>query len=149
MEALLDGQFAKMLHLVTRGIEATGVIVIVVGMVLAAAGFLRDRGEAGAYHQLRATLGRAILLGLELLVAADIINTVAIEPTLTSLAVLAGIVLIRTFLSLSLEVEIEGRWPWQKPARETSRRGPRRHPSGEQNAPAPPGLTFATGKRKP
>lgn len=60
-------------------------------------------------------MGRAILLGLELLVAADIINTVAIDPTLESLAVLAGIVLIRTFLSLSLEVEIEGRWPWQSP----------------------------------
>ena len=59
-------------------------------------------------------MGRSILLCLEFLVAADIINTVAIEPTLESLAVLAGIVIIRTFLSFSLEVEIEGRWPWQR-----------------------------------
>jgi uncharacterized membrane protein len=58
------------------------------------------------------------LLGLEFLVAADIINTVAIEPTLDSVIVLAGIVLIRTFLSWSLEVEIEGRWPWQRAAAE-------------------------------
>ena len=62
----------------------------------------------------RSNLGRSILLGLEFLVAADIINTVAVEPTIQSLIVLAGIVLIRTFLSFSLEVEIEGRWPWQK-----------------------------------
>ena len=62
----------------------------------------------------RSSLGRAILLGLEFLVAADIINTVAVTPTLLSVAVLAGIVIIRTFLSFSLEVEIEGRWPWQR-----------------------------------
>jgi uncharacterized membrane protein len=66
----------------------------------------------------RTDLGRSILLGLEFLVAADIIATVALKPTLESLAVLAGIVLIRTFLSFSLEVEIEGRWPWQRPAGE-------------------------------
>ena len=71
-------------------------------------------------------LARSILLGLELLVAGDIINTVAVEPTLRSLAVLAGIVLIRTFLSVSLEVEIEGRWPWQAPrAERTPADGPR------------------------
>ena len=64
----------------------------------------------------RSNLGRSILLGLEFLVAADIINTVAVEPTIQSLIVLAGIVLIRTFLSFSLEVEIEGRWPWRKAA---------------------------------
>lgn len=110
----MDELFAEILHLITRAIEAAGVLVIVVGVALAAVDFLRQRDQQEAYHQLRSTLGRAILLGLELLVAADIINTVAIEPTLESLAVLAGIVLIRTFLSLSLEVEIEGRWPWQQ-----------------------------------
>lgn len=62
----------------------------------------------------RSGLGRSILLGLELLVAADIINTVAVEPTIESLLVLASIVLIRTFLSFSLKGEIDGRWPWQK-----------------------------------
>ena len=81
----------------------------------------RAGGGSDPYKQLRSNLGRSILLGLELLVAGDIINTVAVEPTLASLAVLAGIVLIRTFLSVSLEVEIEGRWPWQsasEPARD-------------------------------
>ncbi|NYI96980.1 DUF1622 domain-containing protein [Streptomonospora nanhaiensis] len=66
-----------------------------------------------AYRPYRQGLGRAILLGLELLVAADIIRTVAVAPTFRSVGVLAGIVLIRTFLSFSLEVELEGRWPWQ------------------------------------
>jgi len=66
------------------------------------------------YTRFRRVLGRAILLGLELLVAADIIKTVAVTPTLESVGVLAIIVLIRTFLSWSLELEISGRWPWQK-----------------------------------
>ena len=70
-------------------------------------------GEQG-YRQYRQRLGRAILLGLELLVAGDIIRTVAVTPTFESAGVLAVIVLIRTFLSFSLEVELEGRWPWSK-----------------------------------
>ncbi len=107
------------IHLLTRAVEVTGIAIIVVGAFGALALFLfrmataaepRDRMVAG----FRSSLGRSILLGLEFLVAADIINTVAIEPTLDSLAILAGIVLIRTFLSFSLEVEIDGRWPWQK-----------------------------------
>ncbi|HWT29829.1 MAG TPA: DUF1622 domain-containing protein, partial [Propylenella sp.] len=67
-----------------------------------------------AYHAFRTSLARGILLGLEFLVAADIIGTVAVEPTLQNLAVLGLIVLIRTFLSFSLQLEIEGRWPWQR-----------------------------------
>jgi uncharacterized membrane protein len=110
--------FSQVLDYSTRFIELIGIFVIVIGIAVAGIRFLRDRAEDGAYHTLRSTLGRAILLGLELLVAADIINTVAIEPTLESLAVLAGIVLIRTFLSFSLEVEIEGRWPWQRARRQ-------------------------------
>lgn len=101
---------------VTRAVEVAGILVILAGAVISGAFYVRDlrRGErSAAYKCLRSNLGRSILLGLELLVAADIINTVAIEPTLDSLAVLAGIVLIRTFLSFALEVEIEGRWPWQ------------------------------------
>lgn len=105
--------FTTALQLIILAIETAGVLVIVIGAVVAGARFLRQSSKAHAYRQLRSTLGRAILLGLELLVAADIINTVAIEPSLDSLAVLAGIVLIRTFLSFSLEVEINGRWPWQ------------------------------------
>ena len=72
------------------------------------------RDEPNNYRRFRQQLGRSILLGLELLVAADIIRTVAVTPTVTSVVVLGGIVVIRTFLSFSLELEITGRWPWQK-----------------------------------
>jgi uncharacterized membrane protein len=92
--------------------------VLLLGAVLAAAVFLRRllRGAdfQESYHALRADLGRAILLGLELLVIADIIGTVAIEPTLQNLGVLALIVVIRTALSFALELEVSGRWPWQR-----------------------------------
>jgi uncharacterized membrane protein len=106
--------FSTSLDAITKAVEALGVLIIVIGAIFALGRYLHNTGASDAYRQLRSTLGRAILLGLELLVAADIINTVAIEPTLDSLAILAGIVLIRTFLSLSLEVEIDGRWPWQR-----------------------------------
>lgn len=111
-----DMALLEIVHAVTRVVEVAGIAVILVGALVSAAIYGRQlmKGAAGAaYRQLRSNLGRSILLGLELLVAADIINTVAIEPTLDSLLVLAGIVLIRTFLSFALEVEIEGRWPWQ------------------------------------
>ena len=98
--------------------DLAGVAVILVGVALSFVAFgrrwLRDRLFPDAYRVLRQSLGRSILLGLEILVAADIIRTVAVEPTLDSVAVLAGIVAIRTFLSFSLEVELEGRWPWQR-----------------------------------
>jgi uncharacterized membrane protein len=81
---------------------------------MAAVAHARRRGT-NTYRPFRQQLGRSILLGLELLVATDIIRTVAAAPTLASIAVLSGIVLIRTFLSFSLELEINGRWPWQKP----------------------------------
>ena len=101
----------------TRAVEIIGVAIIVIGAAGSLLVFLgrmtRPRGREATIAAFRSDLGRSILLGLEFLVAADIINTVAIEPTLNSLAVLAGIVAIRTFLSWSLEVEIEGRWPWQ------------------------------------
>ncbi len=102
-------------------LELFGVAVIAIGVVLATARFVRDirsQDRKGAYDSYRANLGRGILLGLELLVAADIVGTVAITPTFESLGVLAAIVLIRTFLSFSLEVEIEGRWPWQRARQE-------------------------------
>lgn len=91
--------------------------MIVIGGVVATGHFLRrvvDRTSFSvAYRLYRRGLGRALLLGLEFLVAGDIIRTVTASPTLTEVAVLAGIVLIRTFLSVALEVETEGRWPWQ------------------------------------
>ena len=96
-------------------IDGAGVAVLVLGAVIAAgtAAVRLARRETGSYRRFRQQFGRAILLGLELLVAGDIIRTVAAQPTLTSVAILAIIVLIRTFLSFSLEVELTGRWPWQ------------------------------------
>ena len=95
-------------------IDAAGVVIIVTGASIAfVAGVVRlSRRESDVYRRFRQQLGRAILLGLELLVAGDIVRTVAASPGLTSVAVLAAIVLIRTFLSFSLETT--GRWPWQK-----------------------------------
>jgi len=107
------------LHWIARAAEAAGVLVIVLGAAVATGSFLLSaaRGDLdGSYHRFRSTLARGILLGLEFLVAADIIGTVAIEPTLSNLYVLGLIVLIRTFLSFSLEIEIEGRLPWRSSA---------------------------------
>jgi uncharacterized membrane protein len=108
---------------ITRAVEIVGVALILVGAASATVRFLvqwRVVGLPDAYREYRQHLGRAILLGLEFLVAGDIINTVAVDPTFRSIGVLAGIVVIRTFLSFSLEVEIEGRWPW---ARRTAMEG--------------------------
>ena len=108
--------FSEIIEGIGKVLDAVGVVAIVGGpvaaVVLASRGLLRR--EADVYRRFRRFLGRSILLGLELLVAADIIRTVAVTPTLDSVAVLAAIVVIRTFLSWSLEVEITGRWPWQK-----------------------------------
>jgi uncharacterized membrane protein len=110
-------QFNNAIEEVGMVIDAAGAVVIVVGSIGAAvlAGRQAMTRSRTFYRDFRQRLGKAILLGLELFVAADIIRTVA-TPNLTSVAVLAGIVAIRTFLSFSLEVEITGRWPWQKPA---------------------------------
>jgi len=103
--------------------EVAGVGVILGGFVYALwRAFKRTRpdGET-SYEAFRATFGRAVLLGLEILVAADLIRTIAVDPTLDNLYVLGLLVLIRTFLSWSLEVEIDGRWPWQRAASEKER----------------------------
>ncbi|MGE0034570.1 MAG: DUF1622 domain-containing protein [Xanthobacteraceae bacterium] len=104
-------QLAKVLELV-------GVAIIIGGALLAGVLFVRDGGRTGnwrtAYDQCRSNLGRSILLGLELLVGADIISTITAPLTFESVGLLAGIVAIRTFLSFALETEIEGCWPWQR-----------------------------------
>ncbi len=115
--------FAEIIEWVGQAVDAAGVGAILVGTLIAAWFFVRrslggDRSDH-SYSAFREGLGRALLLGLELLVAADIIRTVAVTPTIESVVVLALIVLIRTFLSWSLEVELNGRWPWQK-AKESS-----------------------------
>lgn len=97
------------------GIEVVGVLIMIFGPIFAAWRYLFDKHDDGSsYRTFRHDLGKAILLGLEFLVAGDIIATVSTDPTLNNVLVLGLIVLIRTFLSLSLQVELEGRWPWQK-----------------------------------
>lgn len=111
-----------MIETAGRLMDFAGVAVMVVGALvsipLALRGFQPRKLPAGSaplsvYRSYRQLLGRSILLGLELLVAADIIRSVAVTPTFEGVGVLAVIVLIRTFLSFSLELEITGRWPWQ------------------------------------
>jgi uncharacterized membrane protein len=97
------------------GIESLAVAVILIATAHGTISFLLHMRQAvpDAYEQYKARLGKALLLGLELLVAADIIRTVALEPTLPNVMILAVLVVVRTFLSWSLVVEIEGHWPWR------------------------------------
>jgi uncharacterized membrane protein len=108
--------FQQLVESVGKVVDAGGVGIVVIGALIATVLALRMvlRKEPGAYESYRRLLGRSILLGLEFLVAADIIRTVAVTPTFRSVGVLAVIVVIRTFLSFSLELEITGKWPWQK-----------------------------------
>ncbi len=109
--------FTTTIEWIGKAIEAAGVAVIVLGVLLASLRHVprlfRDSSHLD-YRTYRRSIGRAILLGLELLIAGDIIRTVAIDPTFRSVGVLAAIVAIRTFISLELELEINGRWPWQQ-----------------------------------
>jgi uncharacterized membrane protein len=108
-------RFKQVMELVASGVDVVGVSVIVIGAAISSAMFLRFvwRDFEEAYRAYRRSLGRAVLLGLEFLVAGDIIRTVAVSPSITNVTALAIIVLIRTFLSFSIELEIEHRWPWQ------------------------------------
>lgn len=108
--------FQEIIEHVVLAVEALGVAAIVLGALLGIliASWQLIQHQKDVYQNFRRFLGRSILLGLELLVAADIIRTVAVTLSLRSVAVLAIIVVIRTFLSWSLELEISGRWPWQK-----------------------------------
>lgn len=117
-------RFNSAIEGVGKFVDGVGVAAIVIGIVAAGLMTIRSRhSTSDDYRLFRQRLGRAILLGLELLVAADIIRTVAVTPTFTSAGVLAMIVAIRTFLSFSLEVELEGHWPWS--------RNPPSQPAGE------------------
>jgi len=109
---------------VAKVFEAVGVAVLaigfVVGFVHAGIGYVRGEDRSAVYRALRSFVGRTILLSLEILVAADLIRTVAVDPSLENVASLGVIVLIRTILSFSLDVEIEGRLPWRSRPSETS-----------------------------
>lgn len=101
---------------IARVIEALGVATIVIGVLIALTKFVftLQNVQPRNYKLLRRDLGKGILLGLEILVAGDIIATVVTEPTMERVLILAVIVLIRTFLSLSIQIEVEGKFPWQK-----------------------------------
>jgi uncharacterized membrane protein len=97
-------------------LDITSFAVILLGVALSTAVFIVRVWQSGFlanYREYRANLGRGILIGLELLIAADILKSVVVDPTLQGIAVLGGIVAIRTFLSISLDVEINGHWPWE------------------------------------
>lgn len=94
-------------------LEMVGAAIIGIGTIGSLLSVVSVKTSARQFGTLRRRVGKAILLGLEFLIAADIIRTVAVSPNLAGLAVLAGIVAIRTFLSFALEVEMAGRWPWQ------------------------------------
>ncbi len=116
------------INLLARTLELLGVLIILVAIVIAMVTFLRDgrrtKDWPSAYRHCRHTIGRGILLGLELLVAGDIISTTTSQLTFESVGSLAAIVVIRSFLSLSLRTEIEGRLPWQRAIKESERSEP-------------------------
>jgi uncharacterized membrane protein len=109
--------FDDVMELVVHGFEIGGVLILVVGSLAAfvtAAASYRRIGAVRAYEGARRNVGRAILLGLEFLIIADIVLTITVDPTLDSARALGLIVLVRTFLSFSLEVELEGTLPWRR-----------------------------------
>jgi uncharacterized membrane protein len=113
-----SGMFGKIASLTSACIEAAGILVIVIGALASTIYFLRrlaiSRSFELSYPSYRSDLGRCILLGLELLVAADIVGTVVVDPTFVNLGVLAIIVAIRIALSFAMDVEINGHWPWRQ-----------------------------------
>src|SRR3989344_1671274 len=114
-------QFTEVISLIGYAIEAAGVLVVAVGSCVSSIVFVRTfrKLHAGvAYKNFRRQLGRSIILGLEFLIAGDIIRTVVVESTLENIAALGLIILIRTFLSVALHLEVEGRWPWQHARRD-------------------------------
>ena len=113
-------QFTEIISFAGYAIEAIGVLVVMIGSGVSSFAFLRTfrrLPEGVAYKTYRRQLGRSIILGLEFLIAGDIIRTVVVSASLESVAVLGLIILIRSFLSVTLHLEVEGRWPWQEEER--------------------------------
>ena len=108
-------QLAHYIDIIAKTIEFIGVIIMVAGLLFAVYLAIRSihNFTHKTYLEIRQAVGKSILLGLEVLIAADIMATVVTTPTLRDVLILGFIVLIRTFLSLSLQVELEGRFPWQ------------------------------------
>ena len=114
-------QFTDIISIAGYAIEAVGVLVVVAGSCISSIVFIRTFSilpEGMAYKTYRRQLGRSIILGLEFLIAGDIIRTVVVADTLENVAILGLIILIRSFLSVTLHLEVEGRWPWQAEKRD-------------------------------
>lgn len=115
--------------ILSKILEMVGVAIILIGVVWSTFNFFSAGSKTGdwraAYDNYRANLGRGILLGLELLVGADIMSTVTAPLTFASVGLLAGVIVIRTFLSFSLETEIQGCWPWQRARLSAAQTDPR------------------------
>ena len=113
--------FQQIIEYIAEGVEVFGVLVTLVGLICAVVRFVRGTKSIcfcknnEDYLQFRSEVGRSLLIGLEFLVAGDIIHTVAVQPTLDNLTVLGALIVLRFFLSIALELEIDGRWPWQRP----------------------------------
>ncbi len=111
------GAFEQMvshwIRIIGTGIDLFGVLIIVAGIAWSSVSFMKRSMGEQHHDAYKVRIGRSLLLGLEVLVAADIVKTIALEPTFMSLGVLMGLVLVRTFLGWTLVLEIEGRWPWQ------------------------------------
>ena len=110
--------YEEIIEDIVRVVEALGAAIMVVGgfvaLVMYVVAMSRPDGRSGAYQHLRQSLARVILLGLEVLIIGDIVRTIVVDPTFESVAVLGMIVVIRIVLSFSLEVEVEGSWPWSR-----------------------------------
>ena len=109
--------FKEIITVAGYGIESIGVLIVVAGSVVSSIRFLRyynTEADGVAYTLYRRQLGSSIILGLEFLIAGDIIRTVVVADTLMNVTILGLIILIRTFLSFTLHLEVEGRWPWDK-----------------------------------
>ncbi len=116
--------FEELMEDVVRGFELAGVAILAVGSIVAAVRFLLGLigpKRADVYERVRTDVGRAILLGLEVLIIADIVQTITLDPTLESAITLGIVVLVRTFLSFSIEIELEGVVPWRRRAVERSK----------------------------
>lgn len=107
-------QFHEVMAMIGLALDGTGVLIVAVGAIIAMLHASLRRPPGDHYRVLREDLGRAIVLGLEFLIAGDIIRSVVVDPTVINVLVLGLIVVIRTFLSMTLQLEVEGRWPWQR-----------------------------------
>ncbi len=124
-------EFKAIISVAGYAIETVGVVIMIIGSALSSLRFLahyRDQPEGVAYDAYRRQLGRAIILGLEFLIAGDLIRTVVVADTLMNVTILGLIVLIRTFLSFTLHLEVEGSWPWDR-----ARVGGKRKATGEND----------------